>query len=453
MKAVKYGTLEAAAKETPSNKKSIVAIAAALAIMGLIAVSFSSGFVQLKSVIDSNYLRKDVAKCDADVTTMFEATCHDEETRFVLATFDPSLKTIVPAVKSAATTHWERDWEAFKHALPVRAPGVGFAVYNFPVWSAEGTNKFDLIPTFVSYLDADADPSARYLGGSYLGSAALAASCAGKSSLTITKDMSYVEACTLLTDDEARCKVVDEMICPFGDADMNPCVTEACAGNNNFASGELGTDCCAGITTYCANTLGDGSAPEGCSDYALAIYRQHCGGAYSLGDSQNLLLEGYADEEDQCLPVCANPCQLITAESSAADTYKQCSGCATDGNTYTYGEDTFAANCYPGQYRFQEQRCCGVRDNFAVCGEYLNQDSCDSMPELEAGCVWNTHMECSELLAQAAAEDQAAAEAAAAAAEAEAAAAAAAAEAEALAAEQAAAEAAAAAEAEEAPAE
>merc|ERR1712080_581780 len=79
----------------------------------------------------------------------------------------------------------------------------------------------------------------------------------------------------------------------------------------------------------------------------------------------------------------------------------------------------FAANCFPGQYKFQEQRCCGVRDSYAECKQYDDNDTCESMPDISFGCTWETHTDCGELIAAAAAEDEAAEKEAAAAAAAE----------------------------------
>jgi hypothetical protein len=415
--ALKYGTLESpAVQEKPASKtKTVATVAAVLAIFGFVAVSFTSGFVQVKNVVDSNYARKDVSIVSEDVMSMFNATCINEglKIRYVLATFDTARTTIVPAVEGRATNHWERDFSSFKNALPSHEE-IAFAVYNFPVWNQPEDGEqanFEILPTFVTYLAADADPSSMYLGGAYLGSAALAAACTGGNMIAVTKEMTYIDACEKLTNDRERCMAVNNQDCPFegedGTSEGTPCATE-CNGVSNFAEGEHGEECCNAIMDYCADTT-----RVGCSDYADAIYREHCGGVYALADTQNLLLSGYADEVDQCARECENPCNLLAEDNSDADTYKMCSGCATDGNVYAYTDGEFAANCYPGQYKFQEQRCCGVRENFATCGDYANEDSCDSMPELELGCKWSTHVECSASIGQAIEDDRLAAEAAA----------------------------------------
>jgi len=394
----KYGTLESrpSVEETSSKKSKMIAfVVGVVALTGLAAVGFTSGFVQVKNVVNSNYGRKDVVVVDGDVKKMFEAACADIDTRFVLATFDSSRTSIVPAVKGSASFNWERDFQAFQNALPTR-DDVAFAVYNFPVWNEDGVS-FEVIPTFVTYLAPDADPSSRYLGGAFLGGAALAASCTGRNTIGVEKGMSYVAACTELTGNAERCRAVSNQACPF-EGEGNPC-TDECSYVTNFAVGEMDEACCSAISTYCANIR-----HVGCSDYANSIYTQHCGGVYELHESQNKLLEGYTDEKDQCLPVCKNPCTIVAEGADDAETYTACSGCATDGIAYAYEDGEYAANCFPGQYKFQEQRCCG-----AGCGQYGSQDACDSMPEFDLGCVWSTHQECAVNL-KAAAEAEVAAE-------------------------------------------
>lgn len=396
----KYGTLETRPVEEKSALKSkmLALFIGVVAVAGLATVGFKSGFVQVKSAVNSNFNRRNVAVVAEDVTDMFEAACTDIETRFVLATFDSDRTSIVPAVQGSASYNWERDFQAFQNALPAHEE-VAFAVYNFPVWNEDG-KSFEVIPTFVTYLAPDADPSSMYLGGAYLGGAALAAACTGKNTIKVDRGMSYVDACERLTGDARRCRAVSDQECPFH-GEGTPC-TDECSYVTNFAVGEMDEACCDAIDKYCANV-----GHKGCSNYAMSIYKQHCGGVYELHESQNKLLEAYADEEDKCLPKCQSPCTIVADGADDAETYKACSGCATDGAKYTYADGDYAANCYPGQYKFQEQRCCG-----AGCGHFSNEDSCDSMPDIDLGCVWSTHEDCAASLGAAAAAASEAADAA-----------------------------------------
>lgn len=392
--AVEYGTLEPAVEQKSSSKSRASVVAAVLVVSAVVALGFTASFGKTNSVVDSNFARGEVAVVEDDVETLFTQTCEDwENTRFTMAVFNKDYTAVVPAIQVGATTHWERDFEAFKNALPDE--GVAFAVYNFPVWSDE--DDYEVIPTFVTYLAEGSDIRSKYRGGAFLGSVAIAARCTGKSMVAVDADSTYLDVCRTLASDE-QCRAVNNEVCPFKESDGNPCNNEACVDTTNFAVGEFGEPCCDAIDVWCA--ANEGSA--GCSDYARSVYQDHCGGAYNLGDVQKKLLEGFADEDDVCEDDCRSPCMTFDIPS---ETYAKCSGCATDGQVYEYdGGRTFAASCFPGQYKFQEQRCCGTGENQAVCGAYGSNDECESMPDIEAGCSWETHVDCGEKIAAAEAE-------------------------------------------------
>lgn len=390
-----------------SSKTAVSVVAGVLVVAAVVALSYSAGFTKANSVVNSNYARKDVAKVEDDVKILFDATCADwETTRFTMAVFNADNSAIVPAVQIGATTHWERDFEAFKNALP--DTGVAFSVYNFPVWTDE--NTYEVIPTFVTYRADPNDIREKYRGGSFLGSVAVAAKCTGRNMVAVTMASTYLSVCEQLADTD-KCTAVNNEECPFKQFDGegepilgNPCAQEACSEVTNFAVGEFGEPCCDVIDTWCALNMGQ----DGCNDYSLSVYEDHCGGAYNLVDVQKKLLEGFEDEDDLCLSECASPCTTFDSEP---ETFAKCSGCGTDGQKYDYGTaeepNIFAANCFPGQYKFQEERCCGVRDSYAECKKYDDNDTCESMPDITFGCTWETHKDCGALVAAAAAEDEA----------------------------------------------
>lgn len=101
----------------------------------------------------------------------------------------------------------------------------------------------------------------------------------------------------------------------------------------------------------------------------------------------------------------------------ASMTYKLCSGCATNHQDIEQvSGSVFTANCHPEAIGFENFRCCGVRDNTASCGEFGDKNACESIPDLDLGCEWIGHVDCSDSIAVAVEEDRLAAEAAAAAA-------------------------------------
>lgn len=282
-----------------------------------------------------------------------------------------------------ASDHWERDWEAFKNALSVMK--VGYGVYNFPVWDEgeEGTT-FAVMPTFVTYLDPNADIEWLYHGGSYLGGAAIAAKCTGKDMLRVKADDSYVTACTRLTGNEQACKAVVDDVCPFADTPTSPCY---CDGEmrTDFVRQSINPECCDQIKAWCAQPANT----QGCSTYAVEHYDSKCDeGYHDLERVQTLLLENFEDEDDLCLEECANSCKYVE------NNYKKCSACATNLATHTYASGSFAASCYPGAIGFVNHRCCGTGDSRQTCAAFSEANDCALVSHVDDGCMWMEHTEC-----------------------------------------------------------
>lgn len=379
--AVEYGTLEPVVAEKRSNKKT-VALAVFLAVSAVVALSFTVGSGTTNSVVNSNLGRAQVTDVSGEVSGLFKTACENwESERFVVSTFNQDQDSIVAAVKASASDHWERDWQSFKNALSVTK--VAFSVYNFPVW--DDADDFTVIPTFVTYLEEGADLKWKYLGGSFLGGAAIAAKCTGSSAIIVNQGMSYVDACMKVTGDASRCKAANDEVCPFSGVN-NPCDT---CTTNSFVRTSIDSDCCDAVNKWCANPANK----DGCSTYARAIYDANCDEAFhALQKHQTTLLDAFEEEDDKCNEACANPCVFIQ------DTYQQCSGCANNLHEYQYADAKFTANCYPSAIGFQGNRCCGVGEATARCASYADDKGCEVNSPVDDQCSWMDHKSCGEAI-------------------------------------------------------
>jgi len=468
MKQPEYGTLEPVALQPKKRSRAFVTVVAAfLVVSAVVAVSFSTGFMQAEQAVDTNRARGKALLCPT-LKKQFTKVCTDKTKRFVIAQFNAEQTKLVPTVSADADPfNWQNDFLKFKNMLPSFVPatayakkddpaeggepGVAFAVYDLPVYKDKSETSFQIIPTFVTYMDPKADKASKYLGGSFMGSAALAASCAqatvtidqpshmdtyksfcmkvlnqvidtemqtlGKSKYLTegaiaslykgpNKKMTVGEACDFKPTNLGKC--------PFGGpADQEarkPC--NACAGVD-MAVGALWKKgkCCEEITKICGK--GNDNV-KGCNAYQVAIYNRNCDKNFAgVQEPKTKLLSGMKENElAQCLPICARTCSYIASKKSAQATMTECNKCRSDMKSTKYdnageGNDwTGVARCHLDAVGFVEMKCCGVSAECA--GKKANKfgrHSCGMAPFGDQGkgktpCEWSVASRCPAVVAR-----------------------------------------------------
>jgi len=406
-------------------------------VSAVVAVSFSTGFMQAEQSVDTNRNRASVAQLHGSIGPAFKQTCNNPNTRFTIAQFNDERTKLVPMVKASADAFdWTGDYKKFVSMLPKyrgeRYPvkqgraeqiqkmrqkykfkgesGVAFAVYDLSVWADKQNGKFKSIPVFVTYMDQRADPASKYLGGSFMGSAALAASCTAVTA-SVTKSgqlKSYKSFCTsvakqLLLQEKAlyckadkgsdKCKkkvaskefhslfckngecartIEDKcspkkMKCPFAfDNESSDICENKCSDVENWGTGALWRatgksgkpmTCCKAIMKYCKS----GTA-KGCTKYQKAIYARDCDKNYVSKSYKNgpvvTLLGGMKEDEAKCLPICRNGCHRVKARKMMP--FRACAKCATGEKKQKYKKWIGVAQCHMDAIGFDRQVCCGL---------------------------------------------------------------------------------------------
>lgn len=432
MKQVEYGTLEPVVLEKrPASKKAYAVAAGVLVCFAVLAVSFSTGLVHSNAVVDSNNGRGDLNSVDASVKTMWKGVCSKpSKFRFGVAGFNSKQTKLEAQVQVGPSDHWRSDWNKFIAGMPNfkagRNPGVGFGVYNFPVWrNTKQTSDFT-IPVFVAYKDAKADISAKYLGGTFLGSALLSVprvdggkKACTKTTITVSSKCSYSQACDRVlktiaaqpkaTAEEKKwasaavrkslCVSALRGDCPFGKgAPLCSRSKGVCKNVANWAKDALHKEkgCCAAVTAYCK----DGKK-KGCTKYAKAIYARNCDKSFDTKSDfkpKVYLLAGLTDSEKKCSLVCANSCGYVAEKSKNKlrprdDTFKLCSGCDNSMEKRNYGKaGQFVARCYPGAMGFAKSTCCGISK---ACKGKSQRDVCNALGEPK--CQWAPASRCGKI--------------------------------------------------------
>jgi hypothetical protein len=475
---MKYGTLEPIAEPKRTSSSKLLVVVGVLASVALLG--FGVRQTQVSEAVDTNRGRTGTNPTSPYVQKAFQNACDrvlpqrarkvvkgpkgkkivipgiPAPLRFSIAGLNKINQhkyKLVPQVSYGATDDWINDWKMFKDMMPQRSPAVGFGVYNFPVWEDPSTKeKYKLYTTFVSYQKATKpypDLQARYLGGTFLGSALLAASGSVQSqvprphwakkaekgqkrqcaitSIAIDSNTGYEEACLKVvlsapgnkyTKAQAKdmCDAVEIDSCPFGNKAGSPCcknklkckkpcgLVTAWMGHTPY-----GKKCCAQIKSWCK------SNSKGCSTrFHQAIYARNCNPGYGTAKYEKLIvLSGIKGEKDQCLSQCRNPC---TSFRNREQTYKACAGCAKDFVLHRYGKKKFVAKCFPGAHGFKNFRCCG---DSPACGVAKSNGKCQvatpkKLAERKGKCEWITHNQCISKLQKIQAKKIAAAKAAAA---------------------------------------
>lgn len=469
MKQPEYGTLEPVALQPKKRSRAFVAVVAAfLVVSAVVAVSFSTGFMQAEQAIDTNRARH-VGKLSPTLKKEFNKVCTDKTKRFVIAQFNDEKTMLVPTVIAGADPFdWTNDFKKFKNMLPsfvpvpYRAnkavkpakgelvmegePGVAFAVYDLPVYTDKQKTQYKIIPTFVTYMDPKADQSSKYLGGAFMGTAALAASCT-KATVTIDKAAhmdSYSSFCKAvinqvietekdefgkdwkskgamaqlfvgpmkrLSINEACSAKLVHAKCPFGGGAGGRAVCNKCKTVNNYAADALwksGT-CCPAIFKHCA-----AASNEGCNAYQTAIYKRGCDKNYSGEKTPTTkMLSGMKEDElAQCLPLCARTCNFIASEINPLATMQMCNNCRSDMKSKKYdnpGDEndwTGAARCHVDAVGFVEMTCCGIdKECASEKAMKFGRHSCNMAPFTAQGagktpCEWSVKSRCGEVKAK-----------------------------------------------------
>lgn len=436
-----YGTLEALPVEQKKSRKTAI-VAAVVLVFGVVALMGATSYAKANSVVDSNLGRGAVAPIDAGVKKIFQNVCRSKtgpnKKRFAIAAFNEvtlqnkqSYK-LLPQVEVGASDHFQGDWRSFKNMLPRRHPAVAFAVYNFPVWADPVAKKEKelIIPAFVTFrkrFGKGSDVAAKYLGGTFLGGAYLAASANKCTAVAIqvNERTTYEQACVQVLRatnkipkqhrSEAKikqmCAGVEKTECPFAAGKDSPCCAnrkgckKPCAGVSSWSRNHYSKACCANVVKYCSKP-----GRKGCNPYERAIYAQNCNPAFGGTFQPKIkILAGLADEDDVCLPACQSSCNSLASRlevsgakgvNGKAQTYKKCSGCATDNVARKYGKTTFRAMCHRKAPGFQNMRCCGMRKD---CGQKVAQekDKCNLYPSpMKKGqeCKWLAHQDCGKYI-------------------------------------------------------
>jgi len=452
MKHAEYGTLEPV--EVPQkisrSKTLMTATVSLLIVSAVVALSFGSGLIKANKSVDTNRNRSEITSLHADVESMFSATCKDMNTRYVIAQFNDKRDQLVPTVLAAADPfNWNNDFAKFKNMEPsYRAatevsegqPGVSFAVFNLPVFTDAMKQTYEVIPTFVAYIDGEADTSSRYLGGTFLGAAALAASCTATTVSVSQSDLKdYTSFCEKvvnqlledeavlhedpkaqkfhklfeITGDEAADKSIVNARCTAG-ANTNDCpfsdstVCNTCEGVANWGASAYHKveGCCEGITDLCAN-----EKKRGCSKFQRAIYSRNCNKRFDSPEDRSpkvVLLGGVAGDAMKCEAVCKKRCYDVAEKMGGLKkaTYEMCAACNTDNKVADYGEGGGAwsgeAMCHMEAPGFEALDCCGMD---ASCkseeASKFGRMSCSKFPEgtQEEGtqCVWSVKSMCDDI--------------------------------------------------------
>jgi len=451
MKQPEYGTLEPV--EVPqkiSRSKTVMAATVSLLVVSaVVALSFGSGLIKANKAVDTNRNRSEITSLHADVESMFSATCKDLNSRYVIAQFNDKRTQLVPTVQAAADPfNWNNDFAKFKNMEPSYRPatkvgegqpGVSFAVFNLPVFTDAMKENYEVIPTFVAYIDENADTSSRYLGGTFFGAAALAASCTATTVSVSQSDLKdYTTFCEkvvnqLLVDEavlhkdkmaqkfhkmfgikgdktdaatiNARCTAgANTNDCPFSDS--TTCNT--CKGVANWGASAYHKvkGCCEGITDLCAD-----ATKRGCSKFQTSIYSRNCDKRFDSPEDRSpkvVLLGGVAGDAMKCEAVCKLRCYDVAEKmgGSTKATYEMCAACNTDNKVADYGKGEGAwkgqAMCHMEAPGFEELDCCGMD---ASCkseeASKFGRMSCSKFPEgtQEEGtqCVWGVKTMCDEI--------------------------------------------------------
>jgi len=395
-----YGAVEVAQDEeqqVKSFRKSVMVsfatMFAVVAVVGLSTTQHNSTY----AAINANRNKGTLAAVPGVLEKTHEVLNMTENgLRWAIFSFIPccdddcSECKIIPTVQGKASSDWTADWVSFTNALPEHE--VAAAVYNFEYFVDESSSESK--PVLITWAPPGTNNKDLARAGYYLGSVILATD--GVHSHYPLQEMSetYQQFCTEVVGiDDKMCSLEGSFHnCPFipfsgFGKDGNPCEVDQCEGAS-FVNpsdpvaddeGVIPADCCTFIHDWCHTPENVNSA--GCHPVTLRSVTKLCDNK-PIDETPTVVLPD--DEEEICDDKCLEPCVFF---SDPNDTWKECSGCPTDGQKHK-GK---VYQCYPGGQGFENFRCCGVHDE---CKKEESQTAmaCDTLESFE--CGWMEHLKC-----------------------------------------------------------
>jgi len=398
-----YGTVaneEVVVERKPQTRRGAVA-AAVLLVVGMAAV-MTAGHLSsqhAEAAVHPNKMKANQALMDGvDEKAMQLLNQTVYGLRWVIVRFNKEKTKMEPVMQGLASDDWELDWKSFTNAIayadqPYPSPCVGF--YNFEHWSDESTMSNQ--PLVITYAPEDKIISkeiARF--GYFLGSLLLATDQDKKMSAfdyvaLDDPEMTYQEFCSGPLEMEAKTCMLESQFhnCPFDEAaEGSPCSHDECEGaafeNPDQAKpGTVPIACCNYVMDdFCKQA--DNLGTHGCHPALLKTLDKLCDEPRPDESPELLVTPGMTQN---CEADCVQPCMFFEDE---AETWKQCSGCETDGLEH----DGKIYQCHSKALGFQLHRCCGIQEN-CQSGDSSNAEMCDALEYFE--CSWELHTECAEI--------------------------------------------------------
>jgi len=409
--AIEMDVVSTHGKATTLHKAMAAVATVALCVVAIAALSTSGSVdpTHMDEVVDANRDRMRLAAVPGVMEKAAEVSNMTAfGLRWAIFGFDNERNKILPTMQGRATDDWEKDFLAFKNALP--NDDVAAAIYNFEFWSDEESKEN--MPILVSWRPESLEPREEARAGYYLGSLMVATDDYVVQHYPMdSMNENYFEFCSKTMEIPIKQCSLDKDFhnCPFGHTGEDGAVAELQEDN------PCRDDRCQGATFQDPDTVLDGAIPQACCTYILDVYCRDPMNIDNHGCHPTVLstmekeceipiihevpeLLVTPEDEQLCLDECIQPCSLFEDPN---DTWRKCSGCAVDGQLHDMlleaGQDASeerAYQCHSDAIGFVMQRCCGIAPECAT--ESSQTDfMCAALEYYE--CEWVEHRDCPEL--------------------------------------------------------
>lgn len=398
-----YGAVneEVEATQVQSFKKTTLLVFVGVCVVGAIVGLSAVGSNATSSAINANRNKGSLAAVPGvEEKTQEVLNMTKNGLRYSIFSFIPCCADdcaeckIIPTVQGKASDDWAADWSSFTNALP--ESNVAAAVYNFEYFTGDAVtaNK----PVLITWAPPAETNKELARAGYYLGSVILATDGVHQHFPLREIAESYNSFCrdTMGISGEDCAREGDFHNCPFeGDEEIEgtPCDAPVCDGaafTNPDSAADEGTipeECCQFIDDFCHES--ENIDNHGCHPVTVRAITRLCLNAQP-DETPEMIIP--ADEEVVCDDACIQPCAFFEDEN---DTWKQCSGCRTDGQQDA--ETGLVYQCYPRAIGFELNRCCGMADE-CKSADSQSFDVCNTLEDFL--CEWTEHVDCPELVRQ-----------------------------------------------------